>query len=103
MERWPEDFLGLNLNPNRGGNVALRTRLNHGKQPAFILKGSAQTKNPRRPVIPAHANISQGAAPGNVLLADLLMAEIHLHAIPRAKPVVRPSLRSLSLAANPTP
>src|SRR5437016_3434620 len=101
MERWPEDFLRLNLDPNRGGNVALRPRLNNGEHPSLVLKGSGQAKDLRRPIIASHADIGQRPTPGNKLLADLLVAEIDMHAIARGKPVVTTSLRSLSVAANP--
>src|SRR5262249_21468444 len=101
VEYWAEDPLRLYLNANGSGNIALRAGLNHGKQPAFILKGNAQTKSPRRPVVAARANIGQGAAAGNKLLADLLMAEIDLHVVPRAKPIVCPGLRALPVAADP--
>src|SRR5262249_35355155 len=56
VEYWAEDPLRLYLNANGSGNIALRAGLNHGKQPAFILKGNAQTKSPRRPVVAARAN-----------------------------------------------
>src|SRR6266404_4099213 len=103
MERWPEDFLRLNLNPNRGGNVALRPWLDKGEQPSLVLKGSGQAKDPRRPIIASHADIGQRPTPGNKLLTDLLMAKIDLQAIPCAKPIVGPSLCSLAFAADPAP
>src|SRR6266404_3769865 len=102
MERWPKDFLRLNLNPNRGGNVALRPWLNNREQPPFVLHGRPQTQNLRRPIIALHSDIRQSASSRNKLLADLLMAEVNLQAITGSKPIVRPGLGSLTLAADPT-
>ena len=101
MERWPKDFLRLNLNANRSGNVALRSWLYYREQPSFVLNGCSQTQNLRGPVITSRADIGQSAASRNKLLTDLLMAKIDLQAIPCVKPVVGPSLCSLAFAADP--
>src|SRR6267154_860148 len=102
MERWPKDFLRLNLDANRGGNVALRPRLKDGEHPSLVLKGSGQTKNLRRPIVALHTDIRQSASSRNKLLANLLMAKIDLQPITSSKPVVRPGLSSLALATDPT-
>src|SRR5258708_15370960 len=102
MERRPKDFLRLNLNANRSGNVSLRPWLNNGEEPPFVLNGRPQTKNLRRPVVALRANIRQSAPTRNELLTDFLMAKIDLQSTTSSKPVVRPSLCSLALATDPT-
>src|SRR5712691_6775019 len=98
MERWPKDFLRLNLNANRSGNVALRSWLYYREQPSFVLNRCSQTQNLRGPVITSRAKIGQCSAARHKLLTDLLMAKIDLQPITCSEPIVRPGLSSLAFA-----
>src|SRR5437667_11027249 len=52
-------------------------------------------------VIASHTEVSESAATGDKLLTHFLVAEIELQTVARAKPIVRPSLGTLTAATDP--
>src|SRR5260370_2342608 len=99
--RMLEQFMRLKQNLYCGRHVSGNIRLNHRKQPTLVLHPGRYTDSPE-PVIAAHSHIRQTAPAGQILLADLLVAEIQLHAAARSAPVARPSLLALPCPAQPT-
>src|SRR5258708_37821236 len=97
-----EQFMRLKQNLNCGCDVSGNVRLNHGKEPALVLHPGGEAEVGTHPIVAAHANIGQRAPSGNEFLANFLVPEIELQSVAGAEPVVGPSLRALTLSANPT-
>src|SRR6267378_367580 len=66
-----------------------------------MLHGNRKTEIRTQRIIGSHTRVCERATTRNELLANLLVAEIKLQTVARAKPVVRPSLRALSAAPDP--
>src|SRR6202043_958538 len=98
----PEPFLRFERDLHGGSDVAGLVWLDHREQPALVLYPAGNPNVRSRPIVAAYADIGQTAATRNKLLADLLVPKIDLHAISRIEPVIRPSLRALTFASNPT-
>src|SRR5216683_2787003 len=67
-----------------------------------MLHGNRNAEVRTQRIIGPDTHVRERATSRNELLTNLLMAEIELQTIARAKPVVRPSLRALSTATDPT-
>src|SRR5580704_13688457 len=97
----PEHLLRLKQYFHGSRDVGGRSGLNQWKHPMFVLHCDRKTDIGAYPVIPSRTHIRNRAASRYKLLTDFLMPEIELQAVARTEPVIRPSLRALSAAADP--
>src|SRR5713101_4709418 len=67
-----------------------------------MLYGNRKAEIRTQRIIGPDTCVCERATTRNELLANLLVPEIELQTVARAKPVIRPSLRALSAAADPT-
>ena len=83
-----EQFMRLKQNLYCGRHVSRNVRLNHRKEPAFVLHPSGKAKVGTHPIVTAHTEIGQCATSGNESLTYFLVSEIELQSVARAKPEV---------------
>src|SRR6266404_351478 len=98
----PKELLWFEYNSDGGGHIAGCVWLNYGKKPTLVLHGNRKTEIRTQRIIGPDTRVCQRATTRKELLANLLVAEVELQPVARAKPIVRPSLRALSAAADPT-
>src|SRR5260370_20876861 len=99
--RMLEQSMRLKQNLQGSRHVSGFVGLYHRKEPAFVFYRNRKTEIRTQRIIRPNTRVRERATPRNELLADLLVAEKELQPVARAKPVVRPSLRALSAAADP--
>src|SRR6267142_5537597 len=97
----PKELLWFEYNSDGGGHIAGCVWLNYGKKPTLVLHGNRKTEIRTQRIIGPDTRVCQRATTRKELLANLLVAEVELQTVARAKPVVRPSLRALSAASDP--
>src|SRR2546429_2046557 len=97
-----EQFMRLKQNLHCSCHVSGNVWLNYRKEPALVLHGNRKTEIRAQRIIGSDTRVCERAPTRNELHANLLVAEKELQTIARVKPIVRPGLRALSPAADPT-